>query len=152
MLVTQWPAALYRPGFTASPADLAINLRVCDAFKNIANGTVAAYLYVLFIFIAGGGCVFIMSRTAFATISRFKCPGSHVSGINTGKSRDYDLYVLRILGGISGYPGLLPTNSAKSSNGSTYTLLLADSVVLGGVHPDGARRVAGGTGESCCCR
>ena len=49
-----------------------------------------------------------------------------------------------ILGGISGILITSHLNSAKSSNGSTYTLLSLLIVVLGGVHPDGGKgRVAG---------
>ena len=42
-----------------------------------------------------------------------------------------------ILGGISGIIITSHLNSAKSSNGSTYTLLSLLIVVLGGINPDG---------------
>lgn len=44
-----------------------------------------------------------------------------------------------ILGGISGILITSHLNSAKSSNGSTYTLLTLLIIVLGGVHPDGGK-------------
>ena len=49
-----------------------------------------------------------------------------------------------ILGGCSGILITSHLNSAKSSNGETYTLLSLLIVVLGGVHPDGGKgRVMG---------
>ena len=58
-----------------------------------------------------------------------------------------------ILGGISGILITSHLNSAKSSNGSTYTLLSLLIVVLGGVHPDGGRAAWWAwCWPSCCCR
>ena len=50
-----------------------------------------------------------------------------------------EFLVSGILGGISGILITSHLNSAKSSNGSTYTLLTLLIIVLGGVHPDGGK-------------
>ena len=131
-------------GITGGPA---IN-GMCDAFKNIANGTVAGIPYVLFIFIAVVAVVvFIMKCTVFGHEIYFlgsNAQAAMYSGINTLKVTIMTYMFSGILGGISGILITSHLNSAKSSNGSTYTLLSLLIVVLGGVHPDGGKgRVAG---------
>ena len=101
MLVTLCGLQLYTGlayGITGGPA---IN-GVCDAFKNIANGTVAGIPYVLFIFIAVVAVVvFIMKCTVFGHEIYFlgsNAQAAMYSGHQHAESHDYDLYVLR-------YPG-----------------------------------------------
>ena len=147
MLVTLCGLQLYTGlayGITGGPA---IN-GMCDAFKNIANGTVAGIPYVLFIFIAVVAVVvFIMKCTVFGHEIYFlgsNAQAAMYSGINTLKVTIMTYMFSGILGGISGILITSHLNSAKSSNGSTYTLLSLLIVVLGGVHPDGGKgRVAG---------
>lgn len=149
MLVTLCGLQLYTGlayGITGGPA---IN-GMCDAYKNIANGTVAGIPYVLFIFILVLLLVtFVMKCTVFGHEIYFlgsNARASRYSGINTLKVTVMTHMFSGILGGVSGILISSHLNSAKSSNGSTYTLLTLLIVVLGGVHPDGGKgRVLGVT-------
>ena len=149
MLVTLCGLQLYTGlayGITGGPA---IN-GMCDAFKNIANGTIGGIPYVLFIFIAVLLVVgFIMKCTVFGHEIYFlgsNAKAAMYSGINTLRVTILTYMFSGILGGISGILITSHLNSAKSSNGSTYTLLTLLIVVLGGIHPDGGRgRVVGVT-------
>ena len=151
MLVTLCGLQLYTGlayGITGGPA---IN-GMCDAFKNIANGTIpgTSIPWVLLIFIAVLlVVVFIMKFTVFGHEIYFlgsNAKAAMYSGINTLKVTILTYLFSGILGGISGILITSHLNSAKSSNGSTYTLLTLLIVVLGGIHPDGGRgRVLGVT-------
>lgn len=149
MLVTLCGLQLYTGlayGITGGPA---IN-GMCDAFKAISNGSIAGIPYVLFIFIAVFLLVtFVMKSTVFGHEIYFlgsNARASRYSGINTLKVTIMTHAFSGILGGISGILITSHLNSAKSSNGSTYTLLTLLIVVLGGVHPDGGKgRVLGVT-------
>lgn len=147
MLVTLCGLQLYTGlayGITGGPA---IN-GMCDAFKNIANGTVAGIPYVLFIYIIVVAVVaFVMRSTVFGNEIYFlgsNAKASRYSGINTLRVTIMTHMFSGILGGVSGILITSHLNSAKSSNGSTYTLLTLLIVVLGGIHPDGGKgRVTG---------
>lgn len=149
MLVTLCGLQLYTGlayGITGGPA---IN-GMCDAFKNIANGNVPGtpIPWVLVIFVAVlAVVVFIMKCTVFGHEIYFlgsNAKAAMYSGINTLKVTIMTYMFSGILGGISGILITSHLNSAKSSNGSTYTLLSLLIVVLGGVHPDGGKgRVVG---------
>ena len=147
MLVTLCGLQLYTGlayGITGGPA---IN-GMCDAFKNIANGTVAGIPYVLFIYIIVVAVVaFVMRSTVFGNETYFlgsNAKASRYSGINTLRVTIMTHMFSGILGGVSGILITSHLNSAKSSNGSTYTLLTLLIVVLGGIHPDGGKgRVTG---------
>lgn len=147
MLVTLCGLQLYTGlayGITGGPA---IN-GMCDVFKNIANGTVAGIPYVLFIYIIVVAVVaFVMRSTVFGNEIYFlgsNAKASRYSGINTLRVTIMTHMFSGILGGVSGILITSHLNSAKSSNGSTYTLLTLLIVVLGGIHPDGGKgRVTG---------
>ena len=147
MLVTLCGLQLYTGlayGITGGPA---IN-GMCDAFKNIANGTVAGIPYVLFIYIIVVAVVaFVMRSTVFGNEIYFlgsNAKASRYSGINTLRVTIMTHMFSGILGGVSGILITSHLKSAKSSNGSTYTLLTLLIVVLGGIHPDGGKgRVTG---------
>ena len=147
MLVTLCGLQLYTGlayGITGGPA---IN-GMCDAFKNIANGTVAGIPYVLFIYIIVVAVVaFVMRSTVFGNEIYFlgsNAKASRYSGINTLRVTIMTHMFSVILCGVSGILITSHLNSAKSSNGSTYTLLTLLIVVLGGIHPDGGKgRVTG---------
>lgn len=147
MLVTLCGLQLYTGlayGITGGPA---IN-GMCDQFKNIANGTIAGIPYVLFIYIIVVAVVaFVMKSTVFGNEIYFlgsNAKASKYSGINTLRVTIMTHMFSGILGGVSGILITSHLNSAKSSNGSTYTLLTLLIVVLGGVHPDGGKgRVTG---------
>ncbi len=147
MLVTLCGLQLYTGlayGITGGPA---IN-GMCDAFKNIANGSVAGIPYVLFIYIIVVAVVaFVMRSTVFGNEIYFlgsNARASKYSGINTLRVTIMTHMFSGILGGVSGILITSHLNSAKSSNGSTYTLLTLLIVVLGGIHPDGGKgRVTG---------
>ena len=147
MLVTLCGLQLYTGlayGITGGPA---IN-GMCDAFKNIANGTVAGIPYVLFIYIIVVAVVaFVMKSTVFGNEIYFlgsNAKASRYSGINTLRVTIMTHMFSGILGGVSGILITSHLNSAKSSIGSTYTLLTLLIVVLGGIHPDGGKgRVTG---------
>ncbi len=151
MLVTLCGLQLYTGlayGITGGPA---IN-GMCDAFKNIANGTIpgTGIPIVLLIFIVVlAAVVFIMKCTVFGHEIYFlgsNAKAAMYSGINTLKVTIMTYMFSGILGGISGILITSHLNSAKSSNGSTYTLLTLLIVVLGGIHPDGGKgRVLGVT-------
>ena len=142
MLVTLCGLQLYTGlayGITGGPA---IN-GMCDAFKNIANGTVVGIPYVLFIYIIVVAVVaFVMRSTVFGNEIYFlgsNAKASRYSGINTLRVTIMTHMFSGILGGVSGILITSHLNSAKSSNGSTYTLLTLLIVVLGGIHPDGGK-------------
>ena len=147
MLVTLCGLQLYTGlayGITGGPA---IN-GMCDAFKNIANGTVAGIPYVLFIYIIVVAVVaFVMRSTVFGNEIYFlgsNAKASRYSGINTLRVTIMTHMFTGILLGVSGIRSTSHLNSAQSSNGSTYTLLTLLIVVLGGIHPDGGKgRVTG---------
>ena len=151
MLVTLCGLQLYTGiayGITGGPA---IN-GMCDAFKNIANGTIpgTGIPWVLLIFIGVlAVVVFIMKCTVFGHEIYFlgsNAKAAMYSGINTLKVTIMTYMFSGILGGVSGILITSHLNSAKSANGSTYTLLTLLIVVLGGVHPDGGKgRVIGVT-------
>ena len=151
MLVTLCGLQLYTGlayGITGGPA---IN-GMCDAFKNIANGTIpgTGIPWVLLIFIGVlAVVVFIMKCTVFGHEIYFlgsNARAAMYSGINTLKVTIMTYMFSGILGGVSGILITSHLNSAKSANGSTYTLLTLLIVVLGGVHPDGGKgRVIGVT-------
>ena len=147
MLVTLCGLQLYRGlayGITGGPA---IN-GMCDAFKAISNGSIAGIPYVLFIFIAVLLIVaFVMKSTVFGNEVYFlgsNAKAARYSGINTLRVTILAHAFSGALGGVSGILITSHLNSAKSSNGETYTLLSLLIVVLGGVHPDGGKgRVMG---------
>ena len=147
MLVTLCGLQLYTGlayGITGGPAVKGM----CDAFKDIANGSIGGIPYVLFIFIAVVlVVVFIMKYTVFGHEIYFlgsNAKAAMYSGINTLKVTILTYMFSGILGGISGILITSHLNSGKSTNGSTFTLLSLLIVVLGGVHPDGGKgRVAG---------
>lgn len=147
MLVTLCGLQLYTGlayGITGGPA---IN-GMCDSFKNIANGTIAGIPYVFFIYVIVLLVVaFVMKSTVFGNEIYFlgsNAKASRYSGINTLKVTIMTHMFSGILGGTAGILITSHLNSAKSSNGSTYTLLTLLIVVLGGVHPDGGKgRVMG---------
>lgn len=151
MLVTLCGLQLYTGlayGITGGPA---IN-GMCDAFKNIANGTVVGIPYVLFIYIIVVAVVaFVMRSTVFGNEIYFlgsNAKASRYSGINTLRVTIMTHMFSGILGGVSGILITSHLNSAKSSNGSTYTLLTLLIVVLGGIHPEWWKRTCNrrGTG------
>ncbi len=147
MLVTLCGLQLYKGlayGITGGPA---IN-GMCDPFKEIANGSIAGIPYALFIFIVVVLIVsFVMKSTVFGNEIYFlgsNAQAAKYSGINTLKVTVMTHMFSGILGGCSGILITSHLNSAKSSNGETYTLLSLLIVVLGGVHPDGGKgRVMG---------
>ncbi len=147
MLVTLCGLQLYKGlayGITGGPA---IN-GMCDPFKAIANGSIAGIPYVLFIFVAVLLAVaFVMKSTVFGNEIYFlgsNAQAARYSGINTLKVTVMTHMFSGILGGVSGILITSHLNSAKSSNGETYTLMSLLIVVLGGVHPDGGKgRVMG---------
>lgn len=149
MLVTLCGLQLYTGlayGITGGPA---IN-GMCDAFKNIANGNIPGTpipLVLLIFIVVLAIVVFIMKCTVFGHEIYFlgsNAKAAMYSGINTLKVTIMTYMFSGILGGISGILITSHLNSAKSSNGSTYTLLSLLIVVLGGVHPDGGKgRVVG---------
>ena len=149
MLVTLCGLQLYTGlayGITGGPA---VN-GMCDAFKDIANGSIGGIPYVLFIFLLVLLAVsFVMRSTVFGNEIYFlgsNAKASRYSGINTLKVTIMTHTFSGMLGGISGILITSHLNSAKSSNGSTYTLLTLLIVGLGGVHPDGGKgRVLGVT-------
>lgn len=149
MLVTLCGLQLYTGlayGITGGPA---VN-GMCDAFKDIANGSIGGIPYVLFIFLLVLLAVsFVMRSTVFGNEIYFlgsNAKASRYSGINTLKVMIMTHTFSGMLGGISGILITSHLNSAKNSNGSTYTLLTLLIVVLGGVHPDGGKgRVLGVT-------
>ncbi len=147
MLVTLCGLQLYKGlayGITGGPA---IN-GMCDPFKAIANGSIAGIPYVLFIFVVVLLAVaFVMKSTVFGNEIYFlgsNAQAARYSGINTLKVTVMTHMFSGILGGVSGILITSHLNSAKSSNGETYTLMSLLIVVLGGVHPDGGKgRVMG---------
>lgn len=149
MLVTLCGLELYSGLALAITGGPAIN-DMPDAFKNIANGSLGPIPYVLFIFIIVTLIiVFVMKYTIYGREVQFL--GSNVkaakySGIDVDKIIMITYTISGLLGGLSGILISSHLNSAKSSNGSTYTLLSLLIVVLGGISPDGGKgRVVGVT-------
>lgn len=142
MLVTLCSLELYVGLALAITGGPAIN-SLPDAFKNIANGSVGPIPNVLFLFIAVTAIVaFVMKSTVFGHEIYFlgsNAEAARYTGINTLKVTIMTYLFSGVLGGISGIIITSHLNSAKSSNGSTYTLLSLLIVVLGGVHPDGGK-------------
>lgn len=149
MLVTLCGLELYSGLALAITGGPAIN-DMPDAFKNIANGSLGPVPYVLFIFvIVTLIIIFVMKYTIYGREVQFL--GSNVnaakySGIDVDKVIMITYTISGLLGGLSGILISSHLNSAKSSNGSTYTLLSLLIVVLGGISPDGGKgRVIGVT-------
>ncbi len=141
MLVTLCGLELYSGLALAITGGPAIN-NLPEAFVAISNGTIGGQIpYVIFIFIVVAFLVwFIMNCTVFGHEIYFlgsNAKAAKYSGISTLKTTIMTHMFSGILGGISGILITSHLNSAKSSNGSTYTLLTLLIVVLGGVNPDG---------------
>ncbi len=144
MLVTLCSLQLFTGlvyGITGGPAVTGM----CDAFKEIANGTIAGTFvpYVLPIFVIVLLVVaFILHKTKLGREIYYlgtNRKASVFSGINTLKTSMLTYMTSGILGGVSGILITSHLNAAKSSNGTSYTLLTILIVVLGGVHPDGGK-------------
>ena len=150
MLVTLCGLELYSGLSLAITGGPAIN-NLPKPFVQISNGALGGQIpYVVFIFIAAAYIVwFLMNCTVFGHEVYFlgsNETAAKYSGINTVKTRILTHMFSGILGGISGILITSHLNSAKSSNGSTYTLLTLLIVVLGGIDPDGGEgKVAGVT-------
>lgn len=149
MLVTLCSLQLYQGLALAITGGPAIN-NLPKAFVSISNGSLGFVPYVLFIFIAVAFVVwFIMNCTVFGHEVYFigaNPKAAKYSGINTLKTLILTHMFSGILGGISGILITSHLNSAKSSNGVSYTLMTLLIVVLGGVNPDGGEgKVAGVT-------
>lgn len=150
MLVTLCGLELYSGLSLAITGGPAIN-NLPKPFVQISNGALGGQIpYVVFIFIAAAYIVwFLMNCTVFGHEVYFlgsNETAAKYSGINTVKTRILTHMFSGILGGISGILITSHLNSAKSSNGSTYTLLTLLIVVLGGTDPDGGEgKVAGVT-------
>ncbi len=142
MLVTLCGLEVYSGLVLAITGGPAIN-NMTDAFKNIANGFVGPVPGVLFIFITVALAVaFVMKYTIFGHNIYFlgsNKKAARYSGIDTLKTIVMTHAFSGLLGAISGVIITSHLNSAKSSNGSTYTLLSLLIVVLGGVNPDGGK-------------
>lgn len=140
MLVTLCGLELYSGLALAITGGPAIN-SLPDAFKNIANGSIGAIPIVIFIFIAVVLIVtFIMKCTVFGHEIYYlgtNAQASKYSGINNLKVTIMTYMCSGILGGIAGVVITSHLNSAKSSNGSSYTTLSLLIAVLGGINPDG---------------
>lgn len=147
MLVTLCGLELYSGLALAITGGPAIN-SLPDAFKNIANGSVGAIPIVIFIFIAVLLIVtFIMKCTVFGHEIYYlgtNAQASKYSGINNLKVTILTYMCYGILGSIAGIVITSHLNSAKSSNGSSYTTLSLLIAVLGGINPDGGDGKVGG--------
>jgi len=118
---------------------------MCSAFREIANGTVPGTWvpWVLLVFLPVLlVSAWILHRTKlgkeiFLLGSDRKVSG--YSGLNTLRISMLTYMISGILGGISGILITSHLNAAKSSNGTSYTLLTILIAVLGGVHPNGGR-------------
>ncbi|MDY4116693.1 MAG: ABC transporter permease [Blautia sp.] len=147
MLVTLCGLELYSGLALAITGGPAIN-SLPDAFKNIANGSIGAIPIVIFIFIAVVLIVtFIMKCTVFGHEIYYlgtNAQASKYSGINNLKVTIMTYMCSGILGGIAGVVITSHLNSAKSSNGSSYTTLSLLIAVLGGINPDGGEGKVGG--------
>ena len=147
MLVTLCGLELYSGLALAITGGPAIN-SLPDAFKNIANGSVGAIPIVIFIFIAVLLIVtFIMKCTVFGHEIYYlgtNAQASKYSGINNLKVTILTYMCSGILGSIAGIVITSHLNSAKSSNGSSYTTLSLLIAVLGGINPDGGEGKVGG--------
>ncbi|MBU5681090.1 ABC transporter permease [Blautia sp. MSJ-9] len=147
MLVTLCGLELYSGLALAITGGPAIN-SLPDAFKNIANGSIGAIPIVIFIFIAVVLIItFIMKCTVFGHEIYYlgtNAQASKYSGINNLKVTIMTYMCSGILGGIAGVVITSHLNSAKSSNGSSYTTLSLLIAVLGGINPDGGEGKVGG--------
>ena len=147
MLVTLCGLELYSGLALAITGGPAIN-SLPDAFKNIANGSIGAIPIVIFIFIAVVLIVtFIMKCTVFGHEIYYlgtNAQASKYSVINNLKVTIMTYMCSGILGGIAGVVITSHLNSAKSSNGSSYTTLSLLIAVLGGINPDGGEGKVGG--------
>ena len=147
MLVTLCGLELYSGLALAITGGPAIN-SLPDAFKNIANGSIGAIPIVIFIFIAVVLIItFIMKCTVFGHEIYYlgtNAQASKYSGINNLKVTIMTYMCSGILGGIAGVVFTSHLNSAKSSNGSSYTTLSLLIAVLGGINPDGGEGKVGG--------
>ena len=147
MLVTLCGLELYSGLALAITGGPAIN-SLPDAFINIANGSVGAIPIVIFIFIAVLLIVtFIMKCTVFGHEIFYlgtNAQASKYSGINNLKVTILTYMCSGILGSIAGIVITSHLNSAKSSNGSSYTTLSLLIAVLGGINPDGGEGKVGG--------
>ena len=149
MLVTLCTLQLFTGlvyGLTGGPA---IN-GMSSAFTSIANGVIPGTRlpWVL--------PIFLLVMAAVLWFSKCTVPGHEIyslgsgpkaaafSGIHTLRTTVTTYLVSGILGGISGILITSHLNSAKSTNGSSYTLLSILIVVLGGVDPNGGKGSVGG--------
>jgi len=118
---------------------------MCSAFKSIANGTIGdtSIPWVLPIFAVTTVIVaLVLHRSKFGKELFFIGTSEKVSeysGIRILKSTILTYMTSGILGAVAGFLMTSHLNAAKSSNGSTYTLLSVLAVVLGGVHPNGGK-------------
>lgn len=140
MLVTLCGLELYSGLALAITGGPAIN-NLPDTFKNIANGSIGFIPVVIFIFVAVVLAVaFIMKCTVFGHEIYYlgtNAQASRYSGINNLKVTVLTYMCSGILGSIAGVVITSHLNSAKSSNGSSYTTLSLLIAVLGGINPDG---------------
>ena len=117
----------------------------CSAFQSIANGTIAStgipWVLPIFLLVLGATFLFlkktVTGRQLYFLGANLKA--SVYSGIHTLRVTVMTYMVSGILGGISGILITSHLNSAKVSNGASYTLLTVLIVVLGGVHPNGGK-------------
>jgi len=116
-----------------------------NGYTQIANGTIGVTNIprVLMIFIIVLICVAYIIKCTVPGNQIYFLGSNHkatlLSGINTLKLSVLVYMTSGVLAGISGVLITSHLNSAKSSNGTSYTLLTMLIVVLGGVHPDGGR-------------
>lgn len=140
MLVTLCTLQLYQGLALAITGGPAIN-NLPKLFVRIANGSIGHVPYVIFIFIAVTFVVwFLMNCTVFGREIYFigsNDRAARYSGIRTTRALVRTYLFSGVLGAIAGLLITSHLNSAKSSNGVSYTLLSLLIVVLGGINPDG---------------
>ncbi|HBL40575.1 MAG TPA: ABC transporter permease [Ruminococcaceae bacterium] len=118
---------------------------MCASFKEIANGTIPGTWipWVLPIFVVVTAAVALILHQSKLGKEIFYLGSNRVvseySGLSTLKISVLTHMISGILGGVSGILITSHMNAAKSSNGTSYTLLSILIVVLGGVHPNGGR-------------
>jgi len=128
-------------GITGGPAVTGMR----DEFKELSNGTFGNSFipYVLPIFVVVlVVCWLILQKTKLGKEIYYLGSSEKVSqysGINLLKVNLLTYMISGILGGVSGVLITSHLNAAKSSNGSSYTLLTILVVVLGGVSPRGGK-------------
>jgi len=144
MLVTLCSLQLYS-GLVYGITGGAAVTGMCSAFREIANGTIPGTwvpwvlpVFLLVLLISG----WILHRTKLGKEIFFLGSDrkvSEYSGLNTLRISALTYMISGIMGGISGILITSHLNAAKSSNGTSYTLLTILIAVLGGVHPNGGR-------------